>query len=125
MIIGVGIDAVAIDRFSTWIEYPDAQLLRIISAQEIAYAKSCPRLAPERFAARFAAREALFKALAPHYPDLKFLTLCRATTISSTDANAPSAQINWQMIGIEQEYGIHISLTHTETTAMVVAIIEK
>ena len=63
MIIGIGIDAVAIDRFNTWHTYPQEKLLRIFSEQEISYCLNNKQKSAERFAARFAAREAFFKAL--------------------------------------------------------------
>ena len=62
MITGTGIDIVEISRMRDAIErYGDAFLTKIFTAREIAYSSS-RRFAPQHFAARFAAKEAVVKA---------------------------------------------------------------
>ena len=63
MIVGIGVDIVDIDRFEQSItRYGDRFLKRLFSDDEIAY---CRRhtLAAQHFAVRFAAKEAVLKAL--------------------------------------------------------------
>ena len=91
MILGIGIDSVEIERFAHWHTYSDHSLSRIFSAEEIAYCRANPVLATQRFAVRFAAREALYKALSTAAPGntIPFLTLCRAVTITHSASGAP------------------------------------
>lgn len=62
MIAGTGIDIVEIRRMHDAIRaYGDAFLARIFTPREVAYARA-RRRAPQHFAARFAAKEAVVKA---------------------------------------------------------------
>ena len=111
MIIGIGIDSVEIERFAQWHIYSDKKLNRIFSPQEIEYCRSNILLSAQRFAVRFAAREALFKAISQACPGhtIPFLTLCRAVTISKN--RAPILHINGELF---TGYGIRKSLTHSQ-----------
>ncbi len=63
MIVGTGIDIVEVPRVAQAIErFGDRFLRRIFTAGEIKYCRS-KRNAAERFAARFAAKEAALKAI--------------------------------------------------------------
>lgn len=63
MIVGTGIDIVEVPRVAQAIErFGDRFLRRIFTAAEIKYCQS-KRNAAERFAARFAAKEAALKAI--------------------------------------------------------------
>jgi len=121
---GIGIDLVEIARFVQWYSYSDRSLSRIFSFEEILYCRAEPRLAAQRFAVRFAAREALYKALTPWFfargealPP--FLTLCAMIAVRVTP----------QGVGIEglENRGIHIalSLSHTETMATAVVLVSQ
>jgi holo-[acyl-carrier protein] synthase len=62
-IIGLGLDAVEIDRVERLIDrYGERFLRRVYTADEVAYCRR-RRRAAESFAARFAAKEAAMKAL--------------------------------------------------------------
>jgi holo-[acyl-carrier protein] synthase len=131
MIVGIGLDTVAINRFVPWAQYPHKKLQRIFSAPEIAYCASIPAKMPERLAARFAAREAFFKAFSALAPTraTPFLTVCKAIELQANAHGAPLLNINWHMLEMpEAVYAnlhVHISITHTATTATVVVIVEK
>ena len=88
MILGIGVDTVEVNRFSEWHTYSKKKLLRIFSDEEIEYCLSNPNKSAERFAARFAAREAFFKALSYAYPskNVPFLTLCKAIIIKKINS---------------------------------------
>jgi holo-[acyl-carrier protein] synthase len=131
MIVGLGIDSVEIERFASWHTKP--WLGRILSAQEIDYCLSNTRLAPQRFAVRFAAREALYKALSGAIPGhtIPFLTLCRAATLENQNS-PPALRVDWKLLQPHappdfQGNPLHIlvSLTHTRVTATAIVIIEK
>lgn len=128
MIIGIGIDSVETKRFALWYRHDKQKLLRIFSKQEIEYCLSNLELSAQRFAVRFAAREALYKAISSYWPEhtLPFLTLCRATTIIKK--RAPHIIFDNTIL---QPYGtsltgtkIHLSLTHTQQTATAFIILE-
>ncbi len=63
--VRVGIDVVRISRIADSIgRFGDRFIRRLFTDNEITYAQSAPDLTAERLAARFAAKEAAFKALA-------------------------------------------------------------
>ena len=124
MILAVGLDAVEISRFAQWHIKPHKQLLRIFTTQEIDYCLSMPIKSAERFAARFAAKEALYKALSQL--DTKkivpFLTLCKESEVILE--RAPALSIGWQKLGLVPHKTL-LTITHTQTTAIAVVIIHK
>lgn len=128
MIVGIGIDSVEIARFIHWYAFEKKKLQRIFSAEEIHYCLANRELSSQRFAVRFAAREALFKALTVGFPNhrIPFLTLCGATTIIKK--RAPELSISWQRLESYQikkppSLAIHLSLTHTKTIATALVIL--
>lgn len=130
MIIGIGIDAVVIDRFNTWHTYPQEKLLRIFSKQEISYCLSNKKKSAERFAARFAAREAFFKALSSVLPkqDLLFLSICKQVSVVKNNNGSPTLHVNWNNIITDDEHhkmSTLLSLTHTKTDALAFVTIQK
>lgn len=121
MIKAIGLDAVEIERFAAWHTFSCAQLERIFRPAEINYCLTIPTLSAQRFAVRFAAREAFFKAVCCAYPETYFslLATCRALEIV-TSSTAPQLQVNWNMLMPQstQPPDCLISLTHTSTTAI-------
>src|SRR5581483_689091 len=63
MKIYMGTDIVSVIRFQEWHLFSQQKLLRIFSQEEINYCLTNSTSRPERFAVRFAAREAFYKAL--------------------------------------------------------------
>jgi len=125
MILGIGVDSVEIERFAAWHTYLPKKLSRIFSQEEIEYCLGDKNKSAQRFAVRFAAREALYKALCQAYPDKKipFLTLCRNTTIIKVNGYP---QIIMDEIGMKMNsLKIHLSLSHSHTIATAFVIIEK
>lgn len=129
MITGVGIDSVEIKRFQNWHTYPKKQLLKVFTETEITYCLSQPNQSAQRFAARFAVREAFFKALCSSYPEIKFpfLTCCKAIEVKHYPNGAPFLAIAWQQLNMPQEAPIQAicSLTHTDNTATALVILQK
>src|SRR5205823_5560593 len=102
-----------------WNTFSQKSLSRIFSQQEIDYCLQMPSKSAERFAVRFAAREAFFKALSSAQPHehFSFLTVCVAVSIIKINAR-PMCIINWQKLTTKiPTCTIHISLTHTNTIA--------
>jgi holo-[acyl-carrier protein] synthase len=126
MILGIGIDTVEVDRFESWHSYSVKKLLRIFSPQEIDYCLKKSNLSAERFAVRFAAREALYKALSYAYPHTKipFLTLCASVSIIKK-TGMPYLIVN-NNLGIDISFlNIHLSLSHSRTVATACVVIEQ
>jgi holo-[acyl-carrier protein] synthase len=131
MILGIGIDSVEIARMIPWTAMDHTRLLRIFHADELAYCSKTPAKTAERLAARFAAREACFKALSPHCQrQLPFLTLCRIVRVKNLPSGAPQLIIDWKLLQTEGFFThhtvpkAHISLTHTHSQATAIVIIE-
>jgi len=125
MMVGIGIDAVEIERFAHWAQLPQKSLERIFSPQEIVYCLDCPTKSAERFAARFAAREALFKALHSAYQSQKmpFLTLCRSVIIEKTPHGAPILSLTTSEL--PAPLIVHLSWTHTQNTATAIILLQN
>ncbi len=121
----VGIDTVEIARFNEWTTYSKERLLRIFSPDEITYCLEEPVKAPERMAARFATKEAFYKAvtalLKEPIPFTQVGPLCKV--VKHTDGN-PSLEIDWQALGLP-EHDAQVSLTHTSALATAIVIITK
>jgi holo-[acyl-carrier protein] synthase len=126
MILGIGVDSIEIDRFVSWYSYLRKKLLRIFSPQEIDYCLEKPDKSAERFATRFAAREALYKALSYAYPQKKipFLTLCSHVSIITIDSR-PYFIIR-DSLGINlNNVVVHLSLSHSSIVATAFVVIEQ
>lgn len=129
MILGIGIDTVEIERFTHWSTYSEKKLSRIFSPQEIAYARACPAKTAERLAARFAAKEAFFKAAAsiPHLQAVPFLQLCPNIWVDHTENGRPILQVAWNRLSSkipQSPYLVNLSISHTKNTATAFIIIE-
>lgn len=129
MIAGIGIDAVAIERFGHWHRFSKKKLQRIYSADEIEYCLQNVLISAERFAVRFAAREALYKALSTvANKKINFFVLLKATQINFSDAGVPKLTINWQKLvcylDSTQSFYVFLSLSHTKDLAIAQVIVE-
>jgi len=127
MILGIGIDSTEISRFTKWAARPRQELLKIFSEHEIEYCLANPKKSTERFAARFAAREAFYKAFCQMVPGHKipFLTLCKAIWIESTENQPPRLKAGWKELSIENYPKTWISITHTASEATAIIVLEK
>lgn len=126
--INIGIDLVEIARFKDWHTFTHKSLLRIFSSQEIEYCLSVPIKSSERFAARFAAREAFLKALHQAIPEIKIplLKICKAIQIINTSNGAPQIIVDWDALKLNRHiFNCSVSWTHTKTVATTIVVIEK
>ncbi len=126
MIVGIGVDTVEIDRFALWHTYSRKKLSRIFSQEEIDYCLSSNNKSAERFAVRFAAREALYKVFFSAFPDKKipFLTLCAHTVITKLHGR-PQIIIRDGIGNDTSSLAIHLSLSHSRTLATAFVVVEQ
>ena len=125
MILGLGIDLVEIERIRrAHARFGERFLARILTIPEIGYCLSQKDPAPS-LAARFAAKEAVSKALGTGIGlSLGWLDI----EISRLPSGMPTVRLTDQGSSLLAEKGarsIYISLTHTSTHAAAVAVIEN
>ena len=118
-IIGHGIDLVEIDRIEKMrAEHGQAFLDRCFTSDEQAYAESAPRVRAERYAARFAAKEAILKAFGT---GLREGISWTDMDVTRNDLGAPSIRLTGEAAALAAQMGIsgwRVSLTHTADLAM-------
>ena len=126
MIKAIGIDSVEIERFDAWKKYSHASLLKIFSASELAYALSNQFKTSERLAARFAAKEASYKAFSSLVDKkISFLSWCKYVEIVHGSDGQPVLTMHVQALSSQfLSFVIHVSITHTKTVATALVIIE-
>lgn len=115
MIVGVGVDIVKIKKFRSILKrLGNSFLERVFSEDELRpIVKS--KMYYQRLAARFAAKEAVIKAISKEYP----LAL-NEITILNKDNGAPYCEFK-KDIGVD----IFLSLTHIEDYAVAMAVAQK
>jgi len=122
-IIGIGIDAVEVERIRAMLErYGNRFISKVFQPEEAAYCMSQAEPA-QHFAARYAAREAVAKALGT---GLAGISLREIAVIR--DANgAPKVYLSGAAERMASSMGVKriwLSLTHTHTLAIAVAVLE-
>ncbi len=121
MLVGVGTDLVDLDRFREAADRTPGILTRYFTEGEQAYAQR--RNDPiERFAARFAAKAAVMKALGV---GLGACELAEIEVVRDEDSGAPDLVLHGKAAALAAERGVtawHLSLTHTDTAAHAIVI---
>jgi holo-[acyl-carrier protein] synthase len=123
MIIGIGVDIVEIRRIKEAIERNDNFIEKLFDKEEIEYLKS-RGMRPEYVAGRFAAKEAVSKALGTGFRGFSFKDIA----IDRTALGKPivvlkgKAKLTAQKNG---NYKIHISISHGQDSAIAYAVLES
>ena len=126
MIVGTGIDLCEVDRIEKAMASPHGARFRerVFTSGEIAYAEPKANRA-ERYAARFAAKEAGMKALGTGWQngvswhDLEVVNL---------PSGRPTLRLHGKAAEIAERLGVRnvsLSLTHTSRQAMALVILES
>ena len=124
MITGIGIDLIEVDRIAQAVQQSARFRSRLFTAAEIAY---CDQQAvpAQHYAARYAAKEAFFKALGTGYRDgLSFQEI----EIVLNELGRPAIRVSGKCAEYLRENGIdsmQLSLTHTAHYACAVVVMEK
>lgn len=124
MILGTGVDLAEVDRIRHSIErFGDAFLRRIYTEREIAYVERKQNRF-ERYAARFAAKEAAMKALGTGWRrGVRWVDL----EVANLPSGRPTLLLHGECRAIADQLGvtaISLSLTHTAATALAFVIFE-
>ena len=118
--IGIGTDIVELERFRITLERTPTIKTRTFTAGEREYAdaKNDPT---ERYAARWAAKEAVMKAMGVGLGEIAMADI----EVIKADNGAPSILLHDTAAAKAAELGISewkITLTHTETIAQAIAV---
>jgi holo-[acyl-carrier protein] synthase len=126
MIAGIGIDLVDIARVERMLGQKGTRMLeRLFTAGEVAYAMGRVRPAMH-LAARLAAKEAAFKALAGS--DDARLIGWREVEVIAREGHSPMLVLTGRADARARELGVRhlwISLTHTDSAAAATVILER
>lgn len=124
MILGIGIDLADVAEIRRIVEqYGTRFCNRVFSKEEQAYCEGRARRF-ESYAARFAVKEAVLKALRLDQGETFAL---RCVTVRNDAQGRPSVELSGRAERFfAQRRGrcFHISITHTKTTACAVAVLE-
>jgi holo-[acyl-carrier protein] synthase len=125
MIVGTGIDITEVPRIAAAIErFGERFLDRVYTPKEIAYCRS-KKNAVERFAARFAAKEAAMKAIGT---GLRQGVTWRDVEVGREPGGRPTIIFSGRAAEFAAKLGakrVHLSLTHSEQTAIANVILES
>lgn len=122
VIVGVGVDIVEIRRIKDIMEKNEKFLEKIFTNNEIQYLKT-RKLRPEYVAGRFAAKEAVSKALGTGFRGFNF----RDIIVDSTTLGKPTVTLEGQAKNIANKNGnttIHLSISHGCDSAIAYAVLE-
>ena len=125
MIVGLGIDVVDIARIERMLrERGEHAMDRLFTFREVDYARGKPSPA-QHFAARFAAKEAAYKALAG--TDLARAVGWRDIEVIVHGDGRPALEFHGHARRRAEQLGVvrvHVTLTHSDTTAAAVVVLE-
>lgn len=126
MIVGLGIDAIDIARVERMLaDKRDRMLRRLFSEGELRYVET--KIAPaQHVAVRLAAKEAAYKALAGN--ELARGIGWRDVEVLTRDDGSPELLMHGRAAERFAELGAtraHVSLTHSQATAIAVVVLES
>jgi holo-[acyl-carrier protein] synthase len=123
VIVGVGVDECEVDRMRAALVRTESMRSRLFTPGEQAYAGAAEEgMAAQRYAARFAAKEAVLKALGAGLGACKFVEI----EVVRAESGAPSVVLHGAAADLAAAAGatrLWLSLTHTaaRATAFVIA----
>ena len=123
MIIGVGIDIIEIDRIKKSVDdYGDHFLTKVFTEKELAYCLSKSNKY-QHLAARFAAKEAVYKALASNWHENM---TWQSIEISNEPNGLPVVTLHGELNQfLTEKESLKISMSHSRDYVACVAIIYK
>jgi holo-[acyl-carrier protein] synthase len=122
--VTVGTDIIEVARINKALTRTDRFVNKVFTKKEINY---CSKKAfPEQhYAGRFAAKEALKKAIMSMKPEIKTLPF-RLFEINNEKNGKPTVKILQEKYSfLENKYNLEITISHTSSLATATAIMEK
>lgn len=122
MIVGVGCDIIEIERIARAIK-SESFIRRVFTAEETAYCQRRGRQAAASFAARFAAKEAVLKALGTGLREGSLQEIA----VDNDGLGKPLVQLSGHFAMLAKQLGvknIQISLSHSREFAVAYVIME-
>lgn len=122
MIVGVGCDIIEIERIARAIK-SESFIRRVFTAEEAAYCQRRGRQAAASFAARFAAKEAVLKALGTGLREGSLQEIA----VDNDGLGKPLVQLSGHFAMLAKQLGvknIQISLSHSREFAVAYVIME-
>ncbi len=121
MIRGIGIDAVEVERIeNTMRNWEERFLDKVFTPRERDYCLSKFKPA-QHFAVRFAAKEALSKAVATGWAGS---FRWKDVEVVNAPSGRPEIRLSGGLARVLAGCAIHLSLTHSESSAVAVVIVE-
>jgi holo-[acyl-carrier protein] synthase len=111
--LAVGVDLVQVDRFAHAVRRWPRLLDRVFTPSELSTCLASPN-AEERLAARFAAKEAAFKALGHGWPRIAY----HDVEVVTLDDGAPALSLSGPAAALAQRRAFALSLSHDAGMAM-------
>lgn len=122
MIVGIGCDIIEIERIARAIK-SESFIRRVFSAEEAAYCQRRGQQAAASFAARFAAKEAVLKALGTGLREGSLQEIA----VDNDGLGKPLVQLSGHFAMLAKQLGvknIQISLSHSRDFAVAYVIME-
>jgi holo-[acyl-carrier protein] synthase len=124
MIIGIGTDLVEVERIEAMLRrHPERAARRLFSPAERSYCQASGHAA-QSYAARFAAKEAFFKALGT---GLALGARWTEVEVLRNPEGAPRLRVSGVALELAERRGVrraHVSLTHTRGIAAAYVVLE-
>lgn len=122
MIQGIGVDVVDVERMKSILAEQGASFIdRVFTDTEIEYCRS--KQSPEQhFAARFAAKEAVSKAMQTGWSGI---FRWKDVEVVNEPSGAPKVVLYRDVSRSLEKSFVHLSLSHTENTVVAFAVIES
>ena len=123
MVIGIGVDIVEIKRIKEAVDRNDNFIEKLFSKEEIEYFQS-RNMRPEYIAGRFAAKEAVSKALGTGFRGFGMKDI----VIDRTTLGKPIVVLRGKAKLLAQKSGncsFHLSISHSQDNAIAYVIMEK
>ncbi|RPH95706.1 holo-ACP synthase [candidate division KSB1 bacterium] len=124
MIVGLGTDLMDVTRMEKQLQEDAGLISSLFTPAEIAYCEG-KRYPAQHYAARFAAKESLFKALGTGYRDgLSWLEI----EISHSNTGQPEIKLTGKVQEQAAKMGVNrvcLSMSHTRTHAAATVILES
>jgi len=125
MIFGTGTDIIEIKRIESSVARTDAFVNKIFTEAEQAYCKAQKAGIFQSYAARYAAKEAFFKALGTGY---RYGLAFKEIEVKNNMLGKPEVLVHGKVKVFVQEHKItriHLSLSHVKEMAIAFVVLEK